>query len=120
MKCYQIPEFKKDLDDLKKQYPSIERDIAYIIKLFEENYLFAERAIPSSRVGVRDAFKIRVASSNLPFGKSKGLRLIYKKDKESNKVIFLLLYSHSQYKKDIYALNKVKDRASSLEYASEI
>ncbi len=83
-----IPEFDKNVKKLHKRYKSIKKDILDLIQELELN----------PRLGTllcNNCYKIRIANSSVPTGKSKGFRVItYYLDQESN-IYLLSIYSKS-------------------------
>jgi len=78
--------FKKDLKRLAKKYHKIKADYEKLLDLLEKN----------SAVGTpigHDCYKIRVANSSIPTGKSGGFRVIALVKIEKERVILLTIYS---------------------------
>jgi len=68
-KIESIPRFEKDVKKLKKKFPKIKNDL---LKLIEDLSL-------NPKLGTNlgeNIFKIRVANSSIPIGKSGGFRVI--------------------------------------------
>jgi len=70
-----IPRFEKDVKTLKKKFPRIKKDLQKFINELALN--------PELGTNLGDnIFKVRIANSSIPTGKSGGFRVItyYKKD----------------------------------------
>jgi len=83
-----IPEFDKNIKKLSKKYRNLKLDLQSLISELLKN--------PKIGTPLADScYKIRVANSSVPTGKSKGFRVItYHIDKESN-LYLLTIYSKS-------------------------
>ncbi len=83
-----LPEFDKNVKKLAKKYKSIKNDLLSLTSELKNNpksgtYLF------------NNCYKIRLANSSVPTGKSKGFRVItYFIDEHSN-IYLLAIYSKS-------------------------
>jgi mRNA-degrading endonuclease RelE of RelBE toxin-antitoxin system len=86
-KIVALNRFQKDVKKLKKRFPKIKNDLILLMNELQTNH----------RAGIslgENIFKIRVANSSIPTGKSSGFRVItyYKIDE----TIFLItIYSKS-------------------------
>lgn len=88
LKIVSLPHFSKELKRLHKRYKSIGKDLQKLQKTLLKN--------PEAGIRItHNCYKIRVANSSVPTGKSGGFRIIYYYlDKQQN--IFLLsIYSKS-------------------------
>jgi len=97
--------FKKDLKNLKKKYPLINRDVNDIITLLQQNQ---NLGIPLGN----NCYKIRLANSSVPTGKSGGFRIITLFKIENDKIILLTIYSKSE--KDNILDNELSEIIESL------
>ncbi len=81
--------FKKDFKKLAKKYKKIEEDIRKVIFELKEN--------PKAGVLIQhNCYKIRVANSSVPTGKSGGFRVIYYFIDEQNNLYLMNIYSKTQ------------------------
>ena len=81
------PEFKKSIKKLFKRYKRIAQDLAQLEEELQNN----------PHVGIdigHNCFKLRLANSSVPTGKSGGFRVIYFLRKEE-KIYLLAIYSKS-------------------------
>ena len=83
-----LPKFEKDLKKLAKKYKRIKADL----KLFQQE-IFKNPTL-GTPLG-NDCYKIRVANSSIPTGKSGGFRIITLVKIEKEKIILLTIYSKS-------------------------
>ncbi len=81
--------FKKELKTLAKKYKKIKSDYEKLLNLLEENPTFG------TPLG-NDCYKIRIANSSIPTGKSGGFRIITLVKIEKDEVILLTIYSKTQ------------------------
>ena len=107
MEFYCVPKFKKDISKLIKKHRSTRSDVSDIKNIFETigipNY-----AIPYPGVSDNKCRKIKMICKDMGAGKSKGFRLIFRDlDKQ---IIFIHIYLHNQYSKEIDVVNEVKER----------
>ena len=87
LKIIATPEFTKSVKKLFKKYKLIFKDLEELKKeLLKENNGGIELG--------NNCFKIRVANSSIPVGKSSGFRVIYY-TKIENKIYLLQIYSKS-------------------------
>ncbi|MDO8453575.1 MAG: addiction module toxin RelE [Sulfurimonas sp.] len=83
-----IPEFDKNVKKLSKKYRNIKIDLEKFIDELKKNPTMGTPLIGS-------CYKIRVANSSVPVGKSGGFRVItYFIDKDNN-IYLLTIYSKS-------------------------
>lgn len=83
-----IPEFDKNVKQLSKKFKNIKNDLS---KLADDLQL-------NPRLGTHlfnSCYKIRLANSSVPRGKSKGFRIITYYVDESNVIYLLNIYSKS-------------------------
>ncbi len=82
-----IPQFEKDVKKLKKKFPKIKNDIALLVKELYEN--------PKKGIHLgENIYKIRIANSSIPIGKSGGFRVItYYIENET--LYLIMMYSKS-------------------------
>lgn len=87
-KIVTIPEFDKNIKQLKKKYKNIKYDIISLITELQSNTTLGTHI-------VNNCYKIRLANSSIPTGKSGGFRVItYYLDKDEN-IYLLSIYSKS-------------------------
>jgi hypothetical protein len=82
------PNFQKSVKKLLKKYKSLLKDL----EMFFEDYELLQKQ--AQELG-SNCFKIRLANSSIPIGKSGGFRVIYF-IKQENKIYLLEIYSKSQ------------------------
>jgi len=78
--------FKKELKQLAKRFKKIDKDYENLLNSLEANPTFG---IPLGN----NCYKIRVANSSIPTGKSGGFRAITLVKIEKDRVILLTIYS---------------------------
>ena len=81
--------FKKELKTLAKKYKKIKKDYANLLDSLEENPTLG---IPLGN----DCYKIRIANSSVPTGKSGAFRIITLVKIQNEKIILLTIYSKSE------------------------
>ena len=87
-KILTIPEFDKNIKQLNKKYKNIKYDIVNLIKELKNNKKLGIHII-------NNCYKIRLANSSVPTGKSGGFRVItYYLDKDEN-IYLMSIYSKS-------------------------
>ncbi len=83
------PEFKKSVKKLFKRYKQIAQDLTQLEHELQDN--------PHAGIDIgHHCFKLRLANSSVPTGKSGGFRVIYFLRKEE-KVYLLAIYSKSDF-----------------------
>ena len=83
-----IPEFDKNVKKLSKRFYKIKEDLTELIDELKNDPKLGTPLVNS-------CYKIRIANSSVPTGKSKGFRMItYHIDKENN-LYLLSIYSKS-------------------------
>ena len=84
-----IPQFEKDVKKLAKKFKAIKKDLSKLIKELKEQ--------PTQGVSLGNGlYKIRLANSSVPTGKSGGFRVItYFIDEEKN-LYLLSIYSKTK------------------------
>ena len=95
-----IPEFDKNTKTLAKRYKLIKQDLQEFIKELKDN----------PRMGTlitNNCYKVRLANSSIPTGKSKGFRVITYYIDENSIVYLLTIYSKSD--KSTVTDNELKD-----------
>lgn len=83
-----LPRFEKELKRLAKKYKKISEDL----------YNFKEEILNNPTLGTslgNNCYKIRVANSSVPTGKSGGFRIITLVKVEKERIILLTIYSKS-------------------------
>jgi mRNA-degrading endonuclease RelE of RelBE toxin-antitoxin system len=84
-----IPEFDKNVKKLHKKYHHIETDLQKLVKELREN--------PKSGTPLtNNCYKIRIANSSVPTGKSGGFRVITYYVDSKNNIYLLTIYSKSE------------------------
>ena len=88
-KILTTPQFAKEIKKLSKKFKSIKKDLSQLIERLEEN--------PTEGTSLGNAcYKIRVANSSIPTGKSGGFRVItYFLDSDNN-LYLLSIYSKTE------------------------
>ena len=81
--------FKKELKELAKKYKKIKTDYSNLLDLLEQNPTLG------TPLG-NNCYKVRVANSSVPTGKSGGFRVITLLKVEKEKIILLTIYSKSE------------------------
>lgn len=84
-------EFKRNIRQLIKKYPSIRRDIEPIIQGLQQGELLGDRIQHSGYV----IYKLRVKNSDNRKGKSAGYRVIYYLKTAAN-IVLVTIYSKSE------------------------
>lgn len=84
-------EFKRNIRQLIKKYPSIRRDIEPIIQGLQQGELLGDRIQHSGYV----IYKLRVKNSDNRKGKSTGYRVIYYLKTAAN-IVLVTIYSKSE------------------------
>jgi mRNA-degrading endonuclease RelE of RelBE toxin-antitoxin system len=85
---YATQRFKKELKNLAKRYKKIAFDYNKLLDKLEINPTIG------TSLG-NDCYKVRVANSSIPTGKSGGFRIITLVKVEKEKIILLTIYSKS-------------------------
>ena len=100
-----IPQFKKDIKKLSKKFKSIKKDLSDLI------YDLENEPTQGTSLG-NNLYKIRLANSSIPTGKSGGFRVItYFLDDEKN---LYLLSIYSKTEKENISDSELKDILGSL------
>jgi len=81
--------FKRDFKKLAKKYKYIDEDIRKVVLELKE---YPKSGIPLKH----NCYKIRVANSSTPIGKSGGFRVIYYFIDERNNLYLMNIYSKTQ------------------------
>ena len=84
-------EFKRNIRQLVKKYPSIRKDIEPIIQGLQQGELLGDRIQHSGYV----IYKLRVKNSDNRKGKSAGYRIIYYLKTAAN-IVLVTIYSKSE------------------------
>ena len=112
MEFYCIPKFEKDISKLTKKHRSTRSDVSNIRNIFETigipNYANLYPGVSDGK-----CWKIKVICKDMSAGKSKGFRLIFRKLDE--RIIFIHIYLHNQYSKEIDIVNEIRERLNYLE-----
>lgn len=84
-----LESFKKDFKSLQKRYKNIKQDIKKLTKELQDN--------PKAGVHLtQNCYKIRVANSSIPTGKSGGFRTIYYHISNLEDIYLISIYSKTQ------------------------
>jgi mRNA-degrading endonuclease RelE of RelBE toxin-antitoxin system len=84
-----LDSFKKNFKTLKKKYRNIKNDIKKLTVELQEN--------PQAGIALQyNCYKLRVANSSVPTGKSGGFRTIYYFVDEHKSVYLIAIYSKTQ------------------------
>ena len=84
-----LPRFEKELKQLAKKYKNIANDLSK----------FKKEILKNPALGTplgNNCYKVRVANSSVPTGKSGGFRVITLLKVEKEKIILLTIYSKSE------------------------
>lgn len=84
-----LPTFSTKLKKLAKKYKKIKSDLQELQK----------KLISNPKIGIalqHNCYKIRVANSSTPTGKSGGFRVVYYFVNENNKVFLMTIYSKTK------------------------
>ena len=81
--------FKKELKELAKKYKKIKADYSNLLDALEQNPTLG------TPLG-NNCYKVRVANSSIPTGKSGGFRIITLIKIEKEKIILLTIYSKTE------------------------
>jgi len=99
-KIVPLSSFKRDFKKLLKKYKNIIADFKVLTLDLQEN--------PKAGIYLQNnCYKIRVANSSIPIGKSGGFRTIYYYIDESNEIYLISIYSKTQ--KDTINKNKIAE-----------
>ena len=101
--------FQRNQKKLRKKFPHIKEDLKSIFEELEKKAPLGD-AIPLMNSPV---YKIRVKNSDIQRGKSGSYRLIYKFDKENNKVTPLIIYFKGD--KETASISEINEALESLE-----
>jgi len=83
-----VPEFDKNIKKLAKRYTNIKGDLLLLIDILKEN--------PTEGIHLfGNCYKVRVANSSVPVGKSKGFRVITYYVVDESNLYLLSIYSKS-------------------------
>jgi len=84
-----LDSFKQDFKRLQKKYKNIKQDIKKLSSELQKN--------PKAGVALQqNCYKIRVANSSIPTGKSGGFRTIYYYIDNDNIIYLMAIYSKTQ------------------------
>jgi mRNA-degrading endonuclease RelE of RelBE toxin-antitoxin system len=83
-----LPEFDKNIKRLHKKYKNIKSDIILLIKELQNNNKLGTHI-------VNNCYKIRLANSSIPTGKSGGFRIITYYIDNKNYIYLMSIYSKS-------------------------
>jgi len=84
-----LDSFKKNFKTLKKKYRNIKNDIKKLTVELQEN--------PQAGIALQyNCYKLRVANSSVPTGKSGGFRTIYYFLSESRTIYLIAIYSKTK------------------------
>ncbi len=86
-----LPEFKRDIKQLAKKYPSLKSDISPLIEQLQHGHLPGDE-IPHTKPYI--IYKERVTNSDLGKSKRSGYRVIYWLKSEGN-VLLVTIYAKS-------------------------
>jgi len=83
------PQFAKDIKRLNKKFKNIKKDLSKLIETLEHN------PMEGTALG-NGCYKIRLANSSIPTGKSGGFRVISYFIDEENNLYLLSIYSKTE------------------------
>ena len=98
--------FEKDVKKLNKKYKKIKSDLQSFLKELQKNPTMG------TPLG-NNCYKVRVANSSIPTGKSGGFRIITLIKVEKEKIFLLTIYSKSD--KENITDNELRDILSSIQ-----
>jgi len=98
--------FEKDVKKLNKKYKKIKSDLQSFLKELQKNPTIG------TPLG-NNCYKVRVANSSIPTGKSGGFRIITLIKVEKEKIFLLTIYSKSD--KENITDNELRDILSSIQ-----
>ena len=84
-----LPEFAAEVKQLAKKYKKIKEDLGQLSAALQEN---PTRGIPLAG----SCYKIRLANSSIPTGKSRGFRVIYYFVDEKAHIYLMSIYSKTE------------------------
>jgi len=88
-RVFTIPQFEKDVKKLSKKFKNIKKDLKILVNSLKEN--------PKEGTHLGDGvYKIRLANSSIPIGKSGGFRVITYLIDNEKKIYLLSIYSKTQ------------------------
>ena len=108
------PWLARDLKQLGKRFPSVERDLVYA-----ERLLAVGQSLPQTDAlqgfGERRLFKTRVVNTSIQRGKSAGYRLVYEivVEEDDDGFLLLLLYDHKTLRTEEEVRKKLRTRLES-------
>ena len=108
------PRLARDLKQLGKRFPSVERDLVYA-----ERLLAAGQSLPQTdalqEFGERRLFKTRVVNTSIQRGKSAGYRLVYEivVEEDDDGFLLLLLYDHKTLRTEEEVRKELRTRLES-------
>ncbi|MGM0609443.1 MAG: type II toxin-antitoxin system RelE family toxin [Candidatus Muiribacteriota bacterium] len=89
LKIIPTPEFKKQVKKLSKQYKNIADDLKRLQELLTDE--------PEAGISLGNkCYKLRIANSSIPTGKSGGFRVITYYIDDNNTIWLLLIYSKTE------------------------
>ena len=84
-----LESFKNNFKTLQKKYRNIKKDFHKVAEQLKEN--------PKAGISLNhNCYKLRVANSSIPTGKSGGYRIIYYFINNDNKIYLLAIYSKTR------------------------
>lgn len=116
-RCIRLRQIEDDIKQLRKKFPSVEKDLLYIERLLE-----AGSDIPQTfqytGFGEHKIFKTRVINTDLKKGKSSGYRLIYeeKETEDDRFIVELLLYSKKKKHVETETRAEIRRRLNCSDY----
>lgn len=88
-KVIPLDSFKQNFKNLQKKYRNIKNDVKKLALELQDN--------PHAGIALQyNCYKIRIANSSIPTGKSGGFRTIYYYVNEHNSIYLMAIYSKTQ------------------------
>lgn len=105
------PDLARDLKALGRKYRSVAQDLVYAERLLAIRQSIPETT-PYPGFGTHRVYKTRVVNTSIPYGKSKGYRLIYElvAVEENESLEIVLLYDHTTYPDEAEVQRQVRSR----------
>lgn len=113
-----IEQLQKDVNRLKKKYPSVQADLRYVQRLLGSGKILPQTN-PYCGFGQHKMFKTRVYNTSMGNrGKSRGYRVIYEEvgSGTDKTIVLVMLYSKNEYQNEHRIKNEIRFRLNSPSY----
>ena len=117
-KCIRLRQIQADLKQLKKKFPSVEKDLEYAERLLEAGQSLPQ-TYPYPGFGEdHSIYKTRVVNTSQRKGKSTGYRLIYEiiEPQDDTVILLILLYGKTTISDENKVRIEIKTRLRSPDY----